>query len=255
MRWAIYMSYACGILARTTRGAHGKGQGFLCIGRPMDIAHSSMLRSSCLRTHSLGRWMTNGRGLVWGLLGRPELEGLQLGVRLLPRFDSLTQEGRDLVGFVLANPASVPDAKGLEGRAERTYVRRRGHSTRTSAAFLCLECGKELFAKPIGSNDSEMELLQLRKHWQCINEVLVVALGIEVQHAWLQRSYLADSPIPNGGELRTAPWLIPGLVPDDERVQFGDTEVGKGVDDVVVVRELRATRGGRQPPPGARHSG
>jgi hypothetical protein len=173
-------------------------------------------------------------------VARPELEGLQLDVRLLPRFDNLTQEGRDLVGFVLANPASVPDAKGLEGRAERTYVRRRRHSTRTSPAFLCLECGKELFAKPIGSDGSEVELLQLRKHWQCINEVLVVALGIEVQHVWLQRSYLGDGPIPNGGELRTSPWLLPGLVPDDERVQFMDTEVGKGGDSVIVVRELSA---------------
>jgi len=68
-----------------------------------------------------------------------------------------------------------------------------------------------------------------------------VALRIEVQHAWLQRSLLASRPVPNGGELRTSPWLVPGLVADDERVQLGDTEVGKGVDDVIVVREDRAS--------------
>jgi len=41
-------------------------------------------------------------------------------------------------------------------------------------------------------------------------------------------------------QLRTSPLLVPGLVTDNERVQFGDTTVGKGVNSVIVIHDIRA---------------
>ena len=73
--------------------------------------------------------------------------------------------------------------------------------------------------------------------------MLVVALRLEMQHVWLQRKGLPGVSVPNGRELRPSSWLIPRFVPDDKRVEFGDTEVGERIDDVVV------------PPPGASVSG
>jgi len=67
-------------------------------------------------------------GVFCRFLRGPELQALQLSVRLPPGLDNLVQERHDLVGFVLADPASVPDAKCLEDRAERGCVRRRRHS-------------------------------------------------------------------------------------------------------------------------------
>src|SRR5258706_1077961 len=50
------------------------------------------------------------------------------------------------------------------------------------------------------------------------------------------------SPFPNGRELCASSWLIPGLISDDERVQFGDAEVRKNVYDMVIVCEVCAHR-------------
>ena len=52
------------------------------------------------------------------LLGRPELDALQHGVGLRRRLDDLMQQLPDFVALVLAVPAAVANAEGLEGRAD-----------------------------------------------------------------------------------------------------------------------------------------
>ena len=81
------------------------------------------------------------------------------------------------------------------------------------------------------------ETSQLRMHRQSINEVLVVALCIEMEHARLQRGYLVDDPIPNGCGPSL---LVPGFVPGGDAVTLGGVKVGERVNDVIIVRELRA---------------
>src|SRR5258706_14657693 len=50
------------------------------------------------------------------------------------------------------------------------------------------------------------------------------------------------NPLPNGRELCASSSLIPGLISDDERVQFGDAEIRKSVYDMVIVCEVCAHR-------------
>ena len=83
-----------------------------------------------------------------------------------------------------------------------------------------------------------MELFQLAERRQRVYEVLVVALCLEVQHARLERSFLAG--VPYGCELRVLSRAVPRLVPDDKRVELGDSDVGKHVDGVAGVGGVRA---------------
>ena len=69
-----------------------------------------------------------------------------------------------------------------------------------------------------------------------------MTLCIEVQHAWLQWRHLAGGPVPNRRELHAPSRLVPRFVPDDERIEFGNTEVGERIDDVVAVHKARAHR-------------
>ena len=61
----------------------------------------------------------------------------------------------------------------------------------TDRELLRLECAEKLLAKPIGSNNTQVKHLQLRKYCQRVDEVLVVTLCVEMQYARLQRSDVA----------------------------------------------------------------
>ena len=88
-----------------------------------------------------------------------------------------------------SSSVAVPDTEDIVGREERARVR----AVRTSV-LLRLERAEVLFPQHVWAEDDKVELLQLGEHRQRADEGLIVAQCVEVQHARLERSFLAGVP-------------------------------------------------------------
>ena len=85
--------------------------------------HTDEMTSRLNFTVSISRATTQINSLfMQGVFRSPEFNTLQRSVSLLPRFNHLVQKWRNFIVFVLANPATVSNAKDPEIWTERAYM-------------------------------------------------------------------------------------------------------------------------------------
>jgi len=100
---------------------------------------------------------------------------------------------------------------------------------------------EKLLAQSTWTHEPQNQFPEVREQPERIGEILTMALGVQVQHAWSQPLRVRRFA-PNRRKLCATPRFIPGLIPYNHHVELRKTEVGHWLDQVVVICKLRARR-------------
>jgi len=96
-------------------------------------------------------------------------------------------------------------------------------------------------AQSTRTHEPQNQFLEVKEQLERIGEILIMALGVQVQHSWSQPLRVRRFA-PNRSKLCATPWFIPCLIPYNNLVELQKTEVGHWLDRVVVICKLRARR-------------
>jgi len=93
---------------------------------------------------------------------------------------------------------------------------------------------EKLLAQSTWTHEPQNQSLEVREQLERIDQVLIMALGVQVQHSGSQPLRVRRFA-PNRSKLCATPWFIPCLVPYNHLVEFRKTEVGPWLNQVVVI--------------------